>query len=126
MSTTIPASGTTPVAASVPRPSAGALKLDHKPQSQPETAAAQSRSNTAVQSRNSQKELDDLVQRLNSHFSQTGRNLNFSVDEKSERTVITVKDSSTGEVIRQIPDMALLEVGHDIEKIKGMLLNKEI
>jgi flagellar protein FlaG len=37
--------------------------------------------------------------------------------------VITVKNSSTGEVIRQIPDEALLRVAHNIDDIKGLLHN---
>jgi len=126
MSTNISGTGISAVAASHTRPATTAVQGKSLPNSKPDPAALKTSSETAAISSNHQKDLDDLVQRLNEHFKQTGRNLNFSVDEKSDRTVITVKDSSTGEVIRQIPDLALLKVGHDLEKIKGMLLNKEI
>jgi flagellar protein FlaG len=41
----------------------------------------------------------------------------------ADRTVITVKDTHSGEVVRQIPDEALLRVAHNIEEIKGLLYN---
>ena len=48
-------------------------------------------------------DLEDVVRDLNQHILQIQRELQFSVDKDSGRTVITVMDKETQEVIRQIP-----------------------
>jgi len=50
------------------------------------------------------KKLDDAVRDLNEHIQVVQRELHFSVDEDSGRTVIKVMDLATQEVIRQIPN----------------------
>lgn len=68
--------------------------------------------------------LEEAIQRLNEQMKQNTRNLNFSIDELANRTVITVKSTETGEVIRQIPNETVLKVAHSIEQLKGMLHNE--
>ena len=48
-------------------------------------------------------DLEDVVRDLNEHIQQIQRELQFSVDKDSGRTVITVMDKKTHDVIRQIP-----------------------
>ena len=70
------------------------------------------------------RDLEEAIQRLNEQMKQNARNLNFSIDELANRTVITVKNTETGEVVRQIPNETVLNVAHNIEKLKGMLHNE--
>jgi len=70
------------------------------------------------------RNLEEAIQRLNEQMRQNARNLNFSIDELANRTVITVKSSETGEVIRQIPNETVLKVAHNIEQLKGVLHNE--
>ena len=72
------------------------------------------------------KSLQEAISRLNEQMKQNGRNLNFSIDQVVDRTVVTVKNSQTGEVVRQIPDETVLRVAHHIEALKGILLNESI
>jgi len=72
------------------------------------------------------RNLEEAIQRLNEQMKQNARNLNFSIDELANRTVITVKSTETGEVIRQIPNETVLKVAHNIEQLKGMLHNETI
>jgi flagellar protein FlaG len=37
--------------------------------------------------------------------------------------VVTVRSAETGEVIRQIPNEVVVRVAHNIERVKGLLLN---
>ena len=67
--------------------------------------------------------IKEAVDRINRQMKDNNRDLNFSVDDASDRVIITVKSASTGEVIRQIPDQALLRLAHNIEDIKGLLHN---
>ena len=72
-----------------------------------------------------QRNLQEAIDRLNEQMKNNGRQLNFSVDKAINRTVVQVKNSETGEVIRQIPDETLLRVAHSIEQVKGMLLDEK-
>lgn len=71
----------------------------------------------------------DAAKVLNDFAQQIQTNLSFSIDEGSGRSVITVTDTQTGDVIRQIPAKEVLAVanlirqsaGSDIEKV-GLLL----
>lgn len=66
---------------------------------------------------------------LNDFAKQIQTSLQFSVDESSGRSVITVTDSQTGDVIRQIPAKEVLAVANllrefvtsDVDKV-GLLL----
>ena len=50
-------------------------------------------------------------------------NLRFSVDDRSGRTVVTVTDSETREVIRQIPNKEVMEISRALDRMQGLLLN---
>lgn len=50
------------------------------------------------------------VVKLNEYLQQERRTLQFSVDQASGRTVITITDSETDEVIRQIPPERVLAI----------------
>jgi flagellar protein FlaG len=66
-----------------------------------------------------ERNLGLAVERLNENMRRSGR----GVDKVADRMVITVKDTQSGEVIRQIPDEALLRVAHNIEEIRGLIYN---
>ncbi len=72
------------------------------------------------------RELSDAIERINQQMRSDGRALSFSVDEKADRTVVTVKNSETGKVVRQFPDEALLRVAHHLEDVKGLLQDERI
>lgn len=90
-----------------------APKKEPKPEFEPAVSTEQMREN-----------MREAIKRLNDMMREGSRNLNFSMDETIDRVVITVKNASTGEVVRQIPDASLLQVAHNIENIKGMLYNQ--
>lgn len=70
------------------------------------------------------------VEKINEFIQVVQRDLRFSVDEATGRTVITVLDAETQEIIRQIPPEEALSIvenieqnfKNNIEEIKGMLL----
>ena len=51
----------------------------------------------------SAEELEGAVEQLNGFMQSIKRELHFSIDDESGRTVIKVIDSETQEIIRQIP-----------------------
>jgi flagellar protein FlaG len=72
------------------------------------------------------RQLEEAIEQLNQHMKDNGRALAFSVDKQLDRTIVTVKNRETGDVVRQIPDEALLRVAHHIEDIKGLLQDERI
>lgn len=72
-----------------------------------------------------QASLTEAVDRLNSMMEKQRRGLGFSIDDRLNMTVVTVKDTNTGEVVRQIPGEAVLRVAHRIEDLKGILYSKD-
>jgi flagellar protein FlaG len=79
------------------RPAArGAVPTERSPAGQAEPAASMT--------------LPQAVNLVNRELLLAGRELAFSVDEASGRTVIEVVHATTGEVVRQIPNEAVLAV----------------
>lgn len=67
--------------------------------------------------------LEQAITRINSYVQQVQRDLKFSVDDESGKTVIKVIDSESKELIRQIPEEVLLKVAQSIEEsLEGSLL----
>lgn len=54
------------------------------------------------------------AQQLEAHMQGMNRYLEFRVDEDSGRTVVTVKDKTTGETIRQIPSEEIMRLAHNL------------
>jgi flagellar protein FlaG len=67
--------------------------------------------------------LQAAVEKLNEQVERNGRGLNFAIDEKLNRPIITVRSTSTGEIIRTIPTEVVIRVAHNIEDIKGLLMD---
>lgn len=60
------------------------------------------------------EKIEEAVRELNEHIQTVSRELHFSVDEDSGRTVIKVMDRTTQEVIRQIPNEEALSVARTL------------
>ncbi len=65
-----------------------------------------------------------VAKQIESYLKANGRDLQFSVDEESGRTVVTgAATPSTGEVIRQIPDAEALRIAQSLGNQPGTLLD---
>jgi flagellar protein FlaG len=67
------------------------------------------------------QDLERAVRKLNERLAASQRNLSFRVDEGSGRTVITVVDATTNQVIRQIPSQEVLDVSRALESTSALL-----
>ncbi len=63
-----------------------------------------------------------VIEQMNRFLQSNQRNLSFHVDESSGRTIITVSNPATGEIVRQIPPEELLAVARKIP-LPGALLD---
>lgn len=66
-------------------------------------------------------DLERAVEHLTELLSQTQRSLRSRIDEASGRTVITVLDAETNEIVRQIPPPELLAFARHLERTGALL-----
>jgi len=69
------------------------------------------------------EKLEEISELLNFEMKARSTNLNFSVDEPTNRVVVKVINNDTGEVIREVPSEAILRVSKNIEALKGILFD---
>lgn len=65
------------------------------------------------------RQLAQAVKEINDHLQLVRRNLEFSVDKDTRRIVVKVIDAETGEVVRQIPPDAVLELAKFLREREG-------
>jgi flagellar protein FlaG len=70
--------------------------------------------------------LEAVAQRLETYMKSVSRSLEFRVDAGSGRTVISVRDSDTGELIRQIPSEEVLRLAQMAEDQTVVLVNEKV
>jgi len=98
--------------------------------SRPQSAAALPSGNSAAQSGQSLPafsppppivDVAKTVERLNQLMSSHQRSLRFAIDQSSGRTVITVINDETNEIVRQIPPPELLQIAHDLDQLGALI-----
>ena len=70
-------------------------------------------------------ELNQAVSAINNYVQNLRRDLQFTVDEQTDRTIIRVIDSETREVIRQIPSEEVLALARSLERTQGLILRAQ-
>ena len=68
----------------------------------------------------SREDLAGVVESLNNYLQSVQRELQFSVDDVSGRTIITVMDRENQEVIRQIPPESVLALAGTLREDGGL------
>ncbi|HEY4369380.1 MAG TPA: flagellar protein FlaG [Steroidobacteraceae bacterium] len=63
------------------------------------------------------------ARQIDSYLKSVGQALEFSVDQATGRTVVTVRETATGDVIRQIPNEEVLELARHLDAGPSALLN---
>lgn len=80
----------------------------------------------------SAEQIETAVSQLSEFVQNNSRQLNFSVDEGSNKQVVKVTDSESGKVIRQIPTEEVLKLSERLQDLQtevgtavGLLFNKQ-
>ena len=74
----------------------------------------------------SRQNVQAAVSQLNAQMSASKTGLGFSIDDSLAHPIVTVRNTQTGEVVRQIPNEAVVRVAHSIDQLKGLLLNVRV
>lgn len=88
------------------------------------TTAIDNKANGKEDAQAELKEVKQAVVEINKAMQFMSRQLEFSVDTDSERTIVKVIDQQTREVIRQMPTKEALEIGKALEKAQGLLIKQ--
>ncbi|MBI5626204.1 MAG: flagellar protein FlaG [Nitrosomonadales bacterium] len=71
-------------------------------------------------------QLQNVVGNINKVMKQSNKNLEFTVDTDTKKSIVKLVDSETGDVIRQFPSEEALAISRAIENIqKGLLLKQK-
>jgi len=69
--------------------------------------------------------IEKAAEQLQQFVQSMGRDLNFSVDSLTGYNIVRVVDSSTGELIRQLPSEELLRLAKSMESLKNVLVSQK-
>jgi flagellar protein FlaG len=90
-------------------------------------------SGVAADSIVTESQVSDAIDSIQSFVDNNQRNLSFSVDEDSQRSVVSVTDANSGDVIRQIPSEEVLELAQRLQDLQadfgsasGVFFNREV
>jgi len=65
------------------------------------------------------------VQSANAYVQSVSSSLQFSLDQDTGRTVVKMVDTQTAEVLRQFPSEEMLAISKSIDRMQGLLINRE-
>ena len=90
-----------------------------------QTVAAQSATGVPASSKSTptRDAVELAAQKIHAYLASAGRTLEFRTDNSTGITVVTVKDSETGDVIRQIPSEEVLKLAQTLEESGGKKTN---
>jgi flagellar protein FlaG len=71
------------------------------------------------------EKLEAAIDRLNEMMKSSQRSLNFSVDNSSDQVVVQVRDLSTDQVVRQIPNEEALRFAESFDRLMGLIFDKK-
>lgn len=73
----------------------------------------------------SQEQLQKMIDQSNKHLLGKDAKLTYKVHESTKKTIITLVDTNTEEVIREIPSEKMLDSIANIWEMVGIIVNKE-
>tara|TARA_A100001388_G_scaffold234556_1_gene187896 strand:+ start:269 stop:706 length:438 start_codon:yes stop_codon:yes gene_type:complete len=70
--------------------------------------------------------IEEAVEFLNEALSKKLTSASIRRDEELNRYLVTIKDKKSGDVVREIPDEALLKFARNLEELKGILFDQTL
>lgn len=85
-------------------------------------AVTRDRAIKATSSNSKALEITKIIDDVEEHVHQVQRDLNFCLDEHDGKLRVLVIDSQTQELVRDIPEEELERMQHDIDHVKGLII----
>ena len=68
--------------------------------------------------------IDDAVEVLNQALSLKSTSAMIRRDEELNRYLVTIKDKESGEIVREIPNEALIKFARNLQELRGILFDE--
>lgn len=72
------------------------------------------------------QQVQEALAMLNQQVTKNTSGLGFSMDETLGRPVVIVRNTVSGEVIRQIPNEVVVRIARQLDSAKGLFHNKSV
>lgn len=72
------------------------------------------------------EQLQVAVADLQEYAQSAQRNLEFKLDDDSQRMIVTVTEASSGKLIRQMPSAEALRLSENLEEIRSVLFSGKV
>jgi len=72
------------------------------------------------------QQLQVAVADLQEYAQSAQRNLEFKLDDDSQRMIVTVTEASSGKLIRQMPSAEALRLSENLEEIRSVLFSGKV
>jgi len=105
-----PRSGTAVIASSESQREKPALPRVAVPAPEPAPAAKPAR-----------EKVKEAVEEIQRNISSSNTDLQFSVDSATGRTIVSVVDAETKEIVRQIPTEEVMKLARALDRMQGLL-----
>lgn len=115
---------TTGVAASSP-PDARTQSATEVVKPAAEPVAVQTKAVQAANAATNSDRVKESVSKINKTIQALARDLQFTVDEDTQMSVVKVIDTQTKDVIRQIPSEEVLAIAKALDKVQGLLFKEK-
>ena len=73
----------------------------------------------------SAEQVKQAVQLINKTIQTLSRNLEFSIDHSSGKTIVRVTDMESGALIRQMPSQDALDIAKALDRWQGLLIRQK-
>lgn len=71
------------------------------------------------------KQLEAAVKQVQNVTQTLANELRFNIDKDTDKTVVKIVDSTTGDLIRQIPSEEMLAIAKALDHIQGLLIKQK-
>ncbi len=73
----------------------------------------------------SKETLDKLITEVNHKFKLANKEFSYDIHEKTNRITVKIKDSETGDIIKEIPSEESLDLAAKIKEMAGLLIDEK-
>lgn len=116
------------VAVSIPRSSAPSVQV-FQPKIAPQAIPTQAVTTQLVQNKPepmvSEQELKQVIQQVSQSFAGSNEAVSFTYEEKLGQLFVQITDSTSGEVIREVPSKEFIQHQVAMKELVGLLLDKQ-
>ena len=72
------------------------------------------------------EEVKEAVKDIQDFVNTVTTDLRFTVDKETGRTIVSVVDSKTHQVVRQIPTEDIMKIARNIDRMQGLLFSDRV